>query len=425
MSSTSFILRGDLCWSKGPDRVETARDGYLVSVDGVSRGVFGEIPETYAHLPVADCAGKLVVPGLTDLHVHAPQYTFRGLGMDLELLAWLDTVTFPEEARYAELTYAAAAYRRFVEDLLRGPNTRACIFATLHTPATVLLMDLLEESGLITLVGKVNMDRNSPDTLREESADAACRETAAWLEQAAGRYRRTGPILTPRFIPSCTDALMEKLGQLQREHRLPVQSHLSENAGEVAWVRELCPRAKSYADAYDRFGLFGGDAPTIMAHCVLSDEEEQALMKERGVYIAHCPSSNTNLSSGVAPAGKFLREGQRIGLGSDMAGGTHGSIFRAMSDAIQVSKLRWRLQDQSIRPLTAAEAFYMGTVGGGSFFGRVGSFEPGYELDAVVLDDSRLSIPRPLTLEERLEKIIYLSEDRDVVGKYVQGRQVF
>lgn len=425
MSNTSFILRGDLCWSKGPDRVETMRDGYLVSVDGVSQGVFREIPEEYAHLPMADRAGKLVVPGLTDLHVHAPQYTFRGLGMDLELLEWLDTVTFPEEARYAELSYAQAAYGRFVEDLRRGPNTRACIFATLHTPATVLLMDLLEESGLVTLVGKVNMDRNSPDNLREESADASYRETAAWVEHTAGKYRRTGPILTPRFIPSCTDALMEKLGTLQREYRLPVQSHLSENAGEVAWVRELCPESKSYGDAYDRFGLFGGDAPTIMAHCVLSGEEEQALMKERGVYIAHCPSSNTNLSSGVAPAGKYLREGQRVGLGSDMAGGTHGSIFRAMSDAIQVSKLRWRLQDQSIRPLTAAEAFYLGTVGGGSFFGRVGSFEPGYELDAVVLDDSRLGTPRPLTLEERLEKVIYLSEDRDVAGKYVQGRQVF
>ncbi|SBW07357.1 putative guanine deaminase [uncultured Eubacteriales bacterium] len=425
MSNTSFILRGDLCWSTSPDQVEAMRNGYLVSVDGVSRGVFQEVPEEYTHLPVADCAGKLIVPGLTDLHVHAPQYAFRGLGMDLELLEWLDTVTFPEEARYAGLDYARAAYRKFVEDLRRGPNTRACIFATLHTPATVLLMDLLEESGLITLVGKVNMDRGSPDNLREESADSSARETLAWLESSADRYTRTGAILTPRFIPSCTDELMTRLGELQREYRLPVQSHLSENAGEVAWVRELCPNSKFYGDAYDQFGLFGGDAPTIMAHCVLSGEAEQELMKVRGVYIAHCPASNMNLSSGVAPAGKYLREGQRIGLGSDIAGGTHGSIFRAMSDAIQASKLRWRLQDQSIKPLTTAEAFYMGTVGGGSFFGKVGSFEPGYELDAVILDDGRLSTPRELTLTQRLERTIYLSEDRDVVGKFVQGRRVF
>lgn len=425
MNKTSFVLKGDLCWSKSPDRIDAVRDGYLVSVDGISQGVFRELPEQYAHLPLLDYSGKLVVPGLTDLHVHAPQYTFRGLGMDLELLEWLDTNTFPEEARYADLDYAGAAYEKFVSDFLQGPNTRACIFATIHVPGTELLMDLLEESGLVTLVGKVNMDRNSPDILREESALASSLATLEWLERAAGKYRRTGTILTPRFIPSCTDELMKRLSDIQRKYRLPVQSHLSENMGEVAWVQELCPDSKFYGDAYASFGLFGGDAPTIMAHCVLSGEEEQAMMKERGVYIAHCPASNMNLSSGVAPAGKYLRDGQHIGLGSDVAGGTHQSIFRAMSDAIQASKLRWRLQDQSIKPLTAAEAFYMGTLGGGSFFGQVGSFDSGYELDAVVLDDSRLSGPREFSLPERLEKVIYLSEDQDVAGKFVQGRKLF
>ncbi len=425
MSETSFILKGDLCWSKGPNQIETVQGGYLVSVDGISKGVFETLPDEYRHLPLHDYSGRLVTPGLTDLHVHAPQYTFRALGMDLELLEWLDTNTFPEESRYADLTYAKAGYEKFVDDLRRGPNTRSCIFATIHVPATELLMDLLEDSGLVTLVGKVNMDRNSPDSLREESAAVSAAATVEWLERAADKYERTGTILTPRFIPSCTDELMERLGRIQREHKLAVQSHLSENMGEVAWVQELCPTSKFYGDAYDSFDLFGGDAPAIMAHCVLSGEEEQALMRARGVYIAHCPASNMNLSSGVAPAGKYLREGQNIGLGSDVAGGSHLSIFRAMSDAVQASKLRWRLQDQSIKPLTSAEAFYMGTLGGGSFFGMVGSFDPGYELDAVVLDDSRLSTPRMLTLTERLEKVIYLSEDRDVAGKFVRGRQLF
>jgi guanine deaminase len=425
MIKTSFVLKGDLCWSKGPDRIDTVRAGYLVSLDGVSQGVFRTLPEQYSHLPLLDYSGKLVVPGLIDLHVHAPQYTFRGLGMDLELLAWLDTITFPEESCYADLDYARAAYGKFVDDMRRGPNTRACIFATAHVPATELLMDLLESSGLSTMVGKVNMDRNSPDSLREKSAEASALDTLSWLEHTAGRYNHTAPILTPRFIPSCTDELMERLGSIQRQHRLPVQSHLSENMGEVAWVQELCPKSKFYGDAYAGFGLFGDDAPTIMAHCVLSGEEEQALMKDRGVYIAHCPASNMNLSSGIAPAGKYLRDGHNIGLGSDVAGGTHLSIFRAMSDAIQASKLRWRLQDQEIKPLTAAEAFYLGTLGGGCFFGQVGSFDSGYEVDAVVLDDSRLSGPREFSLSERLEKAIYLSEDRDVTGKFVQGRQLF
>ena len=421
MKQRSFALRGDLCWSRDPQHLNTLRDGWLICVDGQSAGVFRSLPEKYANLPVEDWSGHLVIPGLVDLHVHAPQYTFRGLGMDLELLDWLDRHAFPEETRYADLEYARKAYIRFVDDMKRGPNTRACVFATIHAPATLLLMDLLEKSGLVAMVGKVNMDRNSPDTLREASPEAAEETTRRWLEDAAGRYERVAPIITPRFTPSCTDDLMARLGRLRREFGVPVQSHLSENRGEVALVQELCPWSKFYGDAYDRFGLFGGDHSCIIAHCVLSGSEEIALMKKRGVYVAHCPQSNTNLASGIAPVRRYLDEGLNVGLGSDVAGGSTLSIFRAMADAIQVSKLRWRLQEQSLAPLTAPEAFWLGTAGGGAFFGRVGSFDPGYELDAVVLDDSRTAPVLPLAVEDRLERAIYLSEDRDVVKKFVRG----
>ena len=425
MGTNSFVLHGDLCWSSSPTQVETWPDSYLVCVNGVSQGVFSQCPPDYGQLPLLDYGGQLITPGLTDLHVHAPQYTFRALGMDLELLDWLNTHTFPQEAKYQDLDYAGRAYSRFVEDLRRGPNTRACLFATLHTDATLVLMDLLETSGLITRVGKVNMDRNGTPALQETSAADSLRETRRWLEASAA-FRRTRPILTPRFIPSCTDQLMEGLRDLQRETGLPVQSHLSENQGEVDWVRELCPRSAGYGHAYHDFGLFGGpDCPTIMAHCVLSDQEETDLMKAQGVWIAHCPASNTNLSSGVAPVRRYLDQGLRMGLGSDVAGGTHTSIFRAMADAVQVSKLRWRLQDRSLAPLTAAEAFYLGTLGGGSFFGQVGSFAPGYDCDALVIDDSRYASVDPRSLEERLEQTIYLSEDRDITHKFVQGLKLF
>lgn len=424
-TDTSFVLKGDICYSGGAQVLHTLRGGWLVCLEGRSAGAFRTLPERYAGLPVLDCSGALIVPGLIDLHVHAPQYTFRGLGMDLELLDWLNTHTFPEESRYAGLEYAQTAYRRFVEDVRRGPNTRACVFATIHPEATLLLMDMLEASGLCTMVGKVNMDRNSPDTLREANAAASVERTAAWLESVADRrYTHTFPILTPRFIPSCTDELMERLGELRQERGLPVQSHLSESLGEVAWVRELCPEAKSYADAYDRFGLFGGPGcPTVMAHCVHSDGAEIALMKERGVFMAHCPASNTNLSSGIAPVRRFLEEGVSVGLGSDIAAGTHTAIFRAMADAVQVSKLRWRLVDGALPPLTAKEAFYLGTLGGGAFFGNAGSFVPGYDFDALVLDDSRFA--GTADLEQRLERSIYLSDERDIRHKFVQGRQLF
>ncbi len=426
MNQTTFVLKGDLCYSTDPHTLRTVPDGYLVCVNGRSQGVFDVLPEQYASLPLVDCSGLLVVPGLTDLHVHAPQYTFRGLGMDLELLDWLNTYTFPEEAKYQDLAYAKAAYARFVEDVRRGPNTRLCAFATIHPAATKLLMDLLEESGLVAMVGKVNMDRNGSAGLEESSAATSLQATLDWLRDIDGRYQRVSPILTPRFIPSCSDALMEALGALQQERRLPVQSHLSENQGEVAWVKELCPNAPHYGGAYDSFGLFGGpDCPTIMAHCVLSGDDEITLMKERQVYVAHCPASNTNLASGIAPVRRYLDEGIPVGLGSDVAGGTHCSIFRAMADAVQVSKLRWRLADQSLAPLSAAEAFWLGTVGGGSFFGKAGSFAPGYECDVLVLDDRRYDPPGTLSIQQRLERTIYLSEDRDILHKFVRGISLF
>ena len=424
MKTTSFVLRGDLAYSLSPTQWRTMSNGFLVCVDGRSAGVFEQLPERYDDLPLLDFSGKLIVPGLVDLHAHAPQYTYRALGMDLELLDWLSLHTFPAEARYADLNFAGAAYDRFVDDLRKSFTTRACLFATSHTDATLLLMEKLEESGLITYVGKVNMDRNCDSPAREENAVRSLQETVRWLDGCSS-FRRTSPILTPRFIPSCTDELMEDLGALQRERKLPVQSHLSENQSEIEWVQQLCPWSKYYGDAYDHFGLFGGaDCPTIMAHCVHSPEEEIALMKERGVLVAHCPVSNANLASGVAPVRRFLEEGLRVGLGSDIAGGTQLSLFKAMALAVQVSKLRWRLVDQSLAPLTAAEVFWLGTVGGGSFFGQVGSFAPGYELDALVLDDTRLAGPHRHTVSERLEQMIYLSEDAALTAKFGAVRRL-
>ena len=396
----------------------------MVCEDGRSAGVYKELPQIYAGFPLTDYGDRMIVPGLTDLHIHGPQYPFRGLGMDLELLDWLNTRTFPEEARYSDREYARNAYRIFAEDMKRGGTTRACIFGTLHREATVELMDLMEATGLKTMVGKVNMDRNCPDFLVEESAEASLRETRLWLEEIKGRYSNTQPILTPRFIPTCTDELMEKLKGLQKQYGLPVQSHLSETMGEIAWVKELCPWSECYGDVYDHFGLFGGDVKTIMAHCVWSGEEETERLRERGVYVAHCPQSNTNLSSGIAPVRRYLDQELKVGLGTDVAGGSSASVFRAMADAIQVSKLRWRLQDESLKPLTVTEAFYLGTKGGGSFFGKVGSFEVDYEFDALVLNDSGLRHPQPLNLQERLERFIYLADERHIEAKYVAGKKV-
>ena len=428
----SFVMKGNILYSKTAERIEAFPNSYLVCEEGICRGVFEQLPPRWKDLPLEDCGNKLIVPGLVDLHIHAPQYAFRGTGMDLELMDWLQQQAFPEEARYAEPEYAAQAYGIFAERLKKSATTRAVIFATRHRAATQLLMELLEKTGLITYVGKVNMDREAPKDLAEESAEASARETAAWLGWAKGRFERTRPILTPRFIPSCSRELLEKLRQLRADYDLPVQSHLSENPGEVAFVKSLFPEEETYGGCYDRYDLFGrkpGSAftqGTIMAHCVYSSEKEIALMKQNGVFVAHCPASNTNLASGIAPIRKYLEQGLHLGLGSDVAGGQTESIFRAAADAVQVSKLYWRLVDEAQKPLRFDEAFFLATKGGGAFFGKVGSFEEGYELDALVLDDSHVPHPQALTLRQRLERFAYLGgEENGVAAKFVAGRRIF
>lgn len=423
--SDSFIIKGDICWSKNPTELETIEDGFLVCIDGKSAGGFKNIPEEYLNLPIRDYSGKLVIPGMVDLHTHAPQYAFRGLGMDLELLDWLQAYTFPEEAKYANLEYAKKAYNVFVSNLKRSATTRAVIFATVHRDATILLMDMLEDSGIVSYVGKVNMDRDAPDNLREPSAEFSAFDTFGWINAIDNRYKHTFPILTPRFLPSCSEYLLNELREVQLTYNLPIQSHLSENPEEVKLVHKLFPKAAFYAAGYESYGLFGGQAKTVMAHCIYSTPDEVELIKKNGVFVAHCPSSNANLCSGIAPIRSYLSKGIRVGLGSDVAGGESESIFRAISECVKVSKLYWRLADKKSQPLSFEEAFYLATVGGGEFFGKVGSFDPDYEFDAIILDDRRLCVKEDLTIHQRIQRDIYLeADDSSIVAKYVQGREI-
>ena len=418
------ILKGDFIYSKSQTELEMIKDGFLLANEKEIIGLYTELPKEYKEERIEDYTGKLIIPGFTDLHVHAPQYTFRGLGMNMELIPWLNTYTFPAEAKYADVNYAKKTYPRFVEDLKNSTTTRAGIFGTIHVESTKYLMDLIEESGVVAGVGKVNMDRNSPENLCE-GTEESLENTRRWLSEIEGRYDRVFPILTPRFIPSCSDRAMEGLETICRETGLPVQSHLSENISEIDWVQELHPDTSCYAEAYDKYGLCGSMSKTIMAHCVHSDrsEKEMELLRKNQVWVAHCPESNMNLASGVAPIKKMMKENVRIGIGTDIAAGSKLSMFAAMADAIKASKLRWVYVDKEESPLTVSEVFYLATVGGGSFFGKAGSFEKGYEFDAVVIDDSNLS-DTEMSLYERLERLIYMAEESRIIRKYVRGQQV-
>ena len=413
----SYAIKGDFIWTEEPSRFRTMRNGYLVVDNGVIESLTEECPENY---DIIDYSGHLIIPGLSDLHLHAPQYAYMGLYMDEELLTWLEKHTFPEEAKYGNIGYAEKAYTAFVKDLLSGPTTRLSAFGTIHADSTLLLMRLLDEAGFYGFAGKVNMDRNSPDYLSEDT-DVSISETIRFLDSAEGNIK---PIITPRFIPSCSDKLLRKLGMIAKERNLPVQSHLDENLSEVEWVKDLCPWSTSYSDAYDHFGLLG-NTPTIMAHVVWPSDDEIALLSERDVFVAHAPSSNTNLSSGISPVRKFMKNGVKTGLATDVSGGSSLSLFRVMQDAIGVSKLRWRLKDDSDSPLTTSEAFFLASKGGGAFFGKVGSFEAGFDADFSVLDESLINTPLDgLSVSERLEMYIYRAADKPVFAKYIKGKKV-
>ena len=430
------IYKAHILFTKEQTRFEVVENGYVAVEDGLVAGVAGSLAELKTECPtfnvdeveVVDFGDKLLIPAMNDMHVHAPQVHNQGVAMDLELLPWLQNYTFPEESKYADVQYAERMYRRFLHTQWLFGTMRSVVFGTVHTESTRLLMKLYQEAGMGALVGKVAMNRNCPDTLSEgvdayvegqESLIAEANSSLFTLHSSLPPLVR--PIITPRFVPSCTPELLQACGEVAAKYQLPVQSHLSENTSEIAWVAELEPESKSYGDAYNRYGLFG-QTPTIMAHCVWTKGHELELMKQNGVMVAHCPTSNFNLSSGMAPIRSLLDEGVSIGLGSDISGGHDLNMFRMLVYAIQVSKMHYQL-DHDKAFLTLPEIFWIATKSAGSFFGKVGSFEPGYEFDALVIDDGVL-YPSEYSLLHRLERFIYLGDDRQIVHRFCRGQEI-
>ena len=418
------VYKANILFTPERSRFEVLENGYIAVEDGLVAGVAADL-SSLADLcsfvcdeaDVTDFGDSLLIPAMNDMHVHAPQYRNQGIAMDLELLQWLQNYTFPEEMKYADEVYARRMYSRFIRDLWRFGTMRACVFATVHTESTHLLMHLFQEAGMGALVGKVAMNRNCPDGLME-SVDDMVSGNEALISEFNVPNALVRPIITPRFVPSCTPDMLKACGELAAQYGLPVQSHLSENTSEIAWVQSLEKDSTSYGDAYDRYGLFG-QTPTVMAHCVWTAEEELELIKRRGVMVAHCPTSNLNLASGLAPIRTFIEEGVPVGLGSDISGGHDLNIFRMMVYAIQVSKMHYQHNHKKAF-LTLSEAFWLATKSAGRFFGRVGSFEPGYEFDALVIDDRLLNHDN-YSLLHRLERFVYLGDDRYITHRFCRG----
>ncbi|MBQ9980695.1 MAG: amidohydrolase family protein [Oscillospiraceae bacterium] len=421
MTNSIFALLGDIIHTPKAGEVEIHYGSYLVCRAGRVAGIYPRLPEWFENEEVIDCTGKLIIPGMVDMHLHAAQYGARGFGMDLEQNEWLHNFAYPEEYCFEFPEYAEKMYTSFADELLHSTTTRACIYGSVHTDATVTLMKKLEQRGLRAYVGKVNMDRNAPEYY-SETLDGSVEETLRWLE-LSNEFKKVKPILTPKCIFNVSDALMEQLGKIRDSHYLPVQSCLSETKGELEQRGELCPDCNTGAEAYSRFGMLGGAGGCVMAHCVHSDENELEALSRAGAYIAHCPASNLNLSAGIAPAARCLRDNMHIGLGTDLAAGESLNLCTAITAAVKVSKMHALTVDTETKPLSLVEALYMATKGGGEFFGQVGSFEPGYDFDALVIDDSPIAGNGRCTLLQRLERFIYLSDGK-VEAKFIKGDKV-
>jgi guanine deaminase len=389
---------------------------------------------------VAMPANGYVLPGFVDLHVHAPQYPQLGKALHVPLEVWLQTYTFPLEAKYADLAFARRSYDALVADLLANGTTTAVYFATIHDAATRLLVDICIARGQRALVGKVAMDNGAecPDFYRDASTEAGLAATRALIDHVRAHPANGGlvsPVVTPRFIPSCTDAMLEGLGAIARECGCHVQTHCSESDWQHGHV--LARYGRRDAEMLDAFGLL--TRRTVLAHGNVLPADDMARIAARGAGVAHCPLSNVYFSNAVFPLRMALAKGVRVGLGTDIAGGPSASMFDSCRMAVAASRMLEDGVDPALPAATRGRrdsridfklAFHLATAGGGDVLDLpIGRFAPGCHFDAMLVDPDapggaiRLW-PDVDDDEDALQKIIHGATRANLSGVWVGGRAV-
>ncbi|KAM0608686.1 hypothetical protein D7B24_008909 [Verticillium nonalfalfae] len=401
--------------------------------------------------------GQFFFPGFIDTHVHASQYPNVGIFGKSTLLDWLNTYTFPLESSLKDLSKARRVYTACVRRTLAHGTTTSAYYATVDVAATNLLADICLDIGQRAFIGRVCMDHKDmcPSYYRDESAEASLQATEASIAHIRAidpSYDLVTPILTPRFAPSCTSDAMHGLAALHRDTGLPIQTHISENEGEIALVKSMFPDSASYAAVYDDHGLL--TKRTILAHAVHLTEEEADLVAARGSGVSHCPASNSALTSGAARVRWLWEKGVEVGLGTDMSGGYSPSILEAARQSSLVSRhVAMGLPDGTEKErakLTAEEALFLGTRGGATILGlesAVGGFEVGKQFDAQLVglgavdhvggregevaiaslvrgDEGNVDIFGWETWEEKMAKWLFNGDDRNTKKVWVRGRLV-
>jgi guanine deaminase len=416
------IIRGQII-DFGDDVLHDQFGALVVDAAGriVWRGAFSELPKIYRAHAIEDYGNHLVMPGFVDAHLHFPQYRMLAAPAK-DLLEWLQRFTFPEESRYAVVNYVAAAAKVFLGRLFANGTTSAMAFCSAHKVCADGLFAAALDRNMALITGKTMMDRNAIEAV-QDTAETGARDTAALHAEWHGKGRLLHAV-TPRFAVTSSDEQLKISGELLAS--LPgarMQTHLSESAGEIELVKRLFPAAKDYTDVYDRFGLLGPHS--FFAHGIhLSDREMQRLA-ENGSTVVHCPTSNNFLGSGLMPMGKLMAAGVRVGLATDIGGGTSYSMLATMAEAYKVQMLNGL-------KLSAVELFRMATAGNAGLLdlARTGTLGVGNYADLVVLDAAAtpvLAARQALSesLEDTLFAMMMLGDDRAVAATYVAGQKVY
>jgi guanine deaminase len=445
---STLVFHGATIHSRDTSNLELLERSTLIVSDGRISAFYkssSEIPDNAipSDAEIYDLPpGDFLIPGFVDTHNHAPQWPMRGRGQGLHILDWLDQVTFPVEARYADRAYAARIYEDTVDDFLRHGITTASYYSSRHAEATQILADTCHRKGQRAFIGKCNMDRNAPAYICESNAQTSLRETKECIEHiralpggADALKALVRPVVTPRFAISCTAELLQGLGDLlKQDDTLAMQTHFNEAQQEIDATRDLFPEFKgSEADLYKSFGLL--NKRSILAHCTIMTDYEKETLKELECGVAHCPIANMTVGGGfmVAPIRDFLQRGLKVGLGTDSGGGWASQMLAVVRQTMIASNAREVLSGGKDKALSLEEVFYLATMGGARVMcleEQIGNFEVGKEFDAIwVTTTSGLrSAMTPREEEDSLqtvfEKFILTGDDRNMAHVYVRGRRV-
>ncbi|KAJ4256146.1 hypothetical protein NW762_009222 [Fusarium torreyae] len=446
--SSIVVFRGAAIHSLDLDTLELLDNATLEISDGSITGFWRtpeEIPQD-AFPPNAKIHtlphGEFLIPGYVDTHNHAPQWPMRGLGQGLHILDWLNDVTFPVEARFADPEYASKMYEQTVQDFLRQGITTASYYGSRHAEATRILADICHAKGQRAFVGKCNMDRNAPDYIREQSASDSLRETKECIFHIKALKTDSGveeglvkPVVTPRFAICCTDELLRGLGDMiKADDTLTMQTHFNEAQQEIDATKELFPQFNgSEADLYESYGLL--NKRSVLAHCTIMTDYEKERLEALQCGIAHCPIANMTVGGGfmVAPIRDFLRRGIKVGLGTDSGGGWASQMLAVIRQAMIASNAREVLSQGKDKALSLEEVFYLATLGGARVLcleDRIGNFEVGKEFDAtwVTTTTGLQSAMTPRedgdSLRGLFEKYVMTGDDRNAAHVFVRGRRV-